>query len=230
MKKKIKFFGILIIITIMSLLLCFFIDKFHINNLETLKNIVNEKWTGSLIYILLLTIQVVCIPINALILIIPAIVLFGAVKTFILSFIGLILGSVISYILGYIFGTSILKFFAEENYEKWQNILNGGYKWLFPILMLIPVFPDELLCLLSGIGKINFPYYFAVILITRAIDLGCICFIGSTLVLSPNLLTILLVVVAITVIISFFIPKKAKDKVIDILLKKHKKNEISQRF
>ncbi|MCM1224727.1 MAG: VTT domain-containing protein, partial [Lachnospiraceae bacterium] len=163
----------------------FLLKAFELDDLETLREIVNKGWWGAVIYVLLQIIQVIFIPINTTIFTAPAIVLFGATKAFIISWIGCTLGSIIMFLVARYGGGRLLKWIVgEEKSKKYVEVLAKG-KYLLPILLLIPIFPDDIMCASAGIGKINIVYFCIVITITRCIDTACTCFIGAELIKSP---------------------------------------------
>lgn len=180
MKKWVKILLITLIIIILSTCCCILVNALGLDNMSKLQTIVNNGFTGAIIYILLLILQVVFIPINSLMLIVPAILLFGALKAFLLSMVALVVGSAISYYLGKIFGISLISWImGKDRAISLQKKLGNNGKFLLPIFFLIPIFPDEVMCMLAGLSKINFIYFIIVIIITRAIDLASTCFIGA---------------------------------------------------
>jgi len=180
MKKWVRILLLIAIISLVSIGCCILVNILGLDNMAKLQSIVNNGFIGALIYITLLILQVVFIPINSLMLIVPAILLFGSGKAFLLSMIALVIGSSISYYLGKLFGLPLISWIAgKEHAKKYQEKLGQNGKYLLPIFLLIPIFPDEIMCMLSGATKINFWYFLVVIIITRAIDLASTCFIGA---------------------------------------------------
>ncbi|MGN1227029.1 MAG: TVP38/TMEM64 family protein [Christensenellales bacterium] len=182
MSKKVKIGLFLTVLVLLGVLLCVLINYVGLDDLNTIKKLLNDNIYGAVIYVVLLAFQVVFVPINSLILIVPAIMAFGALKAFLLSVLALLIGSCIAYYIGKVFGTSVIKFFAgKNNADKLQNLLSKNGKFVLPLMLLIPIFPDELICMLAGIAKLNFWFFLLVSIITRIIDLSCICFIGAIL-------------------------------------------------
>ncbi|MBQ8749744.1 MAG: TVP38/TMEM64 family protein [Clostridia bacterium] len=233
MGKKVKLTILICFIILLGLGLCFVIKSVGLDNLSTIKNLLNDNIYGAIIYVTLLAMQVVFVPINSMILIIPAIMAFGAFKAFLLSLLALLIGSCISYYIGKIFGTSLIKFFAgTAQVEKWQNALSKNGKFVLPILLLIPIFPDELICMLAGIARLKFGYFFLVSLITRIIDLSCICFIGAVLPMHGWWLVLWGCLIALCTLLAIYLGRnqeKLQSKVMNFInknlkRKKHKQN------
>lgn len=202
----------------------FLLKLFGLNDIETLRKIVNKGFLGALIYILLQIIQVIFIPINTSIFTIPAIVLFGPVKAFFVSWIGCTLGSIIMFLIAKIWGIKVLKWIVgEDKAIKYANFLRKG-KYLLPIFLTIPIFPDDIMCASAGLGNINFWYFCVVIVITRAIDTFCTCFIGSALVKTPLGIVALVLIAIAMCVIGFFVTKN-QDKIDNWFVSKFTKKD-----
>ena len=82
-------------------------------------------------------------------------------------------GVVISYFIGKKWGSKAVLWCAgsEEEYLKWVKVINTKGKWFYALTVLLPVFPDDLLCLVIGSVKLNFWFYFFVNLICRFVGL-----------------------------------------------------------
>ena len=82
-------------------------------------------------------------------------------------------GCVLAYLLGDWFGIKAVKWCAgsEEDFEKWCNIINKKGKWWYFVTVILPIFPDDLLCIVAGSVKFNFLFYFFSNLIGRSIGL-----------------------------------------------------------
>lgn len=226
MNKKFKIIISFIAIILVSIFLCFTINAIGLDDLSTFKKIINDNIWGAGLYILILSLQVVFIPINSLILIIPAIMVFGAIKAFVFSFIALLIGSCTAYYIGKVFGNSLLKFFADRNsIDKLQNTLSQNGKFVLPILLLVPIFPDEVICILAGIAKLKFGYFFVVSFVTRLIDLTCTCFIGAILPMHGWWLVLWAILFVLSTIIAIWIGKnhnKIQNKVFNFINNKLK--------
>lgn len=227
MKKAIlKTFFLIVIISAICVGAYFLLKAFGLNNLETLREIVNKGLWGAIIYVLLQIIQVIFIPINTTIFTAPAIVLFGATKAFIISWIGCTLGSIAMFLIAKYGGGKLLKWIVgEEKAKKYVDVLAKG-KYLLPILLLIPIFPDDIMCASAGIGKINTLYFCVVITVTRCIDTACTCFIGAALIKSPVGISLLCIFVVVMIVLSIWLTKnqeKVENWFINIFSKEKKK-------
>lgn len=231
MGKKVKLGILIFIVLALGVVSCFLLNKIGLDDLGTIKSLLNDNIYGAIFYVILLGLQVVFVPINSLVIIIPAIMAFGAFKCFLLSVVALMIGSCIAYYIGKIFGSSMLKFFAgSKNAEKWQNALMKNGKFALPLLLLIPIFPDELICMLAGIARLKFGYFLAVSLVTRIIDLSCICFIGAILPMHGWWLVLWITLITLSTLLAVYLSKHQdaiQNKIMQIInnykTKRHKK-------
>lgn len=202
----------------------FLLRVFGLTNIETLRQVANNGILGAVIYILLQVFQVIFIPINTTMFTIPAIIIFGPLKAFIISWIGCALGSITMFIIARFWGVKVLKWLVgEEKATKYANLLKKG-KYLLPIFLTIPIFPDDIICASAGLGKLNFWYFTIVVIITRAIDTACTCFVGSELVKTPIGICFLALFTIIMLIVGVFVTKN-QEKVDAWFVNKFSKNK-----
>lgn len=223
--KKTIFRTIILVVILASICIAsyFLLRAFNLDDIETLREIVNRGAWGIIIYIILQIIQVIFIPINTTIFTIPAIILFGPAKAFLISWAGCALGSICMFFIARFCGNKVLSWVVgEEKANKYAEVLGKG-KYLLPLFLLIPIFPDDIMCASAGIAKINSFYFIAVIVITRCIDTICTCFIGASLIQSPIGIALLAVFVVVMLILSIWLTKnqeKVENWFIKIFTKK----------
>ena len=130
---------ILMVVVLVSIFIgaYFLLKAFGLDDIETLRQIANKGFWGAFIYVLLQVFQVVFIPINTTIFTIPAIILFGPVKAFIISWIGCTLGSICMFTIARLCGIKVLKWIVgEEKAIKYADLLKKAniccrYSYLF---------------------------------------------------------------------------------------------------
>jgi uncharacterized membrane protein YdjX (TVP38/TMEM64 family) len=84
---------------------------------------------------------------------------------------GSLTACIAAYWLGRKFGTKAVKWIAgdTEEFNKWTSLVNNKTKWWYFITVLLPIFPDDLICLVMGSLKFDFKFYFFANLIGRFI-------------------------------------------------------------
>lgn len=152
-----------------------------ISNAEDLKQIIaNSGAYGYLIFFAIQFLQVSFLPIPAFITTVAGTYVFGPLIAFIISFVSVMVASLFSFWLGRRFGERLIKWIAgDATVEKWQAKLDRG-KYVYFLMMLFPVFPDDILCLIVGAGtNISYKFFIITNLITRPIGIATTCFLGS---------------------------------------------------
>ena len=135
---------------------------------------------GMSVYVLIQFLQVTFIPLPAMVTTLAGTALFGPFWASILSFIGIMLGSVFAFWLGDKFGEKVCIWIAgKETTDKYSKMLYEKGKYLFFLMMLFPLFPDDILCLIAGMTSMSFRFFITTILITRPIGIVMTCYLGS---------------------------------------------------
>lgn len=151
-----------------------------INSIEKIKNIVEKGGVFScLIFVALQILQTTILQIPAIVITVAGSLIFGKWLAFMLSFIAIMLGSVIMFWIGRKAGVKFLKFLiGEEKTNKWIKRI-GECKYLFVLMMLFPLFPDDILCVVAGLSNMSFKFFFITNLIARFIGVGCTIFFAT---------------------------------------------------
>jgi uncharacterized membrane protein YdjX (TVP38/TMEM64 family) len=93
---------------------------------------------------------------------------FGWWWGFVLSGIGTIIGSCLAFYLGRWLGRGfVVKLVGERRYKKYSRFFSGHLSWSLVIIFLIPVFPDDILCILAGLSPLPFRRFLALVIVGR---------------------------------------------------------------
>lgn len=85
-----------------------------------------------------------------------------------------VVGSMAAYGLGKLCGRRAMKWVAgdEREFDKWSSAMNGKLgKRLYGLTVLLPIFPDDLLCIVVGAMKMDFLYFVSVHIICSIIGI-----------------------------------------------------------
>lgn len=99
---------------------------------------------------------------------------FGTWLGFLCNVTGMLIGSSINFYLGRHFGESVVKaFISDEQYEKYISKIGDSkaFERLIIIGFILPVFPDDIFCMISGMSKLTFKRFFILVLLCRPISL-----------------------------------------------------------
>lgn len=202
------------------------LDRF--NSAEEIKTFILSGGNFSVfIFIIIQFLQVTFLPLPAIVTTVAGALIFGPWNAFVMSFIAIMLGSIFAFFLGRKFGKGILVWIAgKDDAEKWTNKLTNG-KYMFFLMMLFPIFPDDILCIAAGVTNMSFKFFFITNLITRPIGIICTCFLGSGslipfsgygLIVWPILIGLL--------IIAFILSIKYRDKIEEFVNRLSKKQSL----
>ena len=163
-----------------------------------------------LIFIAIQTMQVIAAPIPGNVTALAGGVIFGTGLGFILSASGLIIGSVLAYYLAKIYGRAIVeKFVKPKDIEKYDKLLatDRGTFILFG-LFLLPFFPDDVLCFLAGLAKINIYRFLIMVVLGRIPGMYIASVLGNAAMEGIDIKTIVICVIYFAVIIIAYIFRK----------------------
>lgn len=115
--------------------------------------------------------------------IICSVILFGAWKGFLLSSIGVILSSMSMFFIGRFGGEKFArKIVGEKSLNKAQELVAVKSKIYLPLMFLFPLFPDDALCMVSGMTKMKWWQFLIIVVFCRTIGVAVVCFLGSDLI------------------------------------------------
>ena len=93
-------------------------------------------------------------------------------------------------------------------------------KYLFFLMMMFPLFPDDILCAVAGVTNMSFNFFFWTNVLARGLGIACTVFFGSGAVIPFTGWGLLVWGIIFILIASlFYISIRYKEK-IDITIKK----------
>lgn len=151
-----------------------------LNSVEKLRTmILGFGFWGRIAFVFLQFLQVSFIPIPSTILTIAGSIIYGPLQGSLLSLSGILLGSIVAFALGRRFGKKLVAFMVgQESAQKWVGFLNRA-RYTFFIMMLLPMFPDDVLCLVAGLTNMSWAFFVVTNLLTRPIGIFLTSYLGS---------------------------------------------------
>lgn len=152
----------------------------QINSVEKLQNIIlSWGFWGRFGFVMLQLLQVTFIPLPSTVTIIAGTLVYGPLQASLLSLAGILLGSMLAFLLGKVFGKKLVVFMVgEKTCKKWADFLSNA-KYSFFIMMLLPIFPDDVLCLVAGLTNMSWTFFTVTNLIARPIGVFTVSYFGS---------------------------------------------------
>ena len=147
---------------------------------ESLKELILSTGIWSrIVYLIIQFLQVTFIPIPAMITTVAGCLIFGAWETVLLSIIAIMLGRIFAFWLGRKFGLPIVKWMVgEDDANKWSQVLGKG-KYTYFLMLLFPLFPDDVLCMIAGITDMSWKFYIIANIIAVVTTCFAMCFFAS---------------------------------------------------
>ncbi|MDR2090319.1 MAG: TVP38/TMEM64 family protein [Clostridiales bacterium] len=231
-------FGIFLVVVLLILAYTGFLDFFGGLNEGELKEYIARSPAPKLMFILLQFLQVTFIPIPS-----TASTVAGALlwqwESVWMTLIGVLLGSLLAFGLGRWLGEKVVKWIVgQETLDKYYGYVKGKDKTLLFLMFLLPVFPDDALCVMAGLTNMKVRTFMLMMLISRPIQ--AVSTVFTTLVLKditiPKHLQIALWIAAgIAAVLLFFFVFKNGAKIEKKMLGyadalRNKKDEILGKF
>lgn len=110
---------------------------------------------------------------------------FGHLWGFVFNTIGMLIGSSINFFLGRRFGSEFIRaFISDQQYEKYISKMNEGkgFTNLLKIGFILPVFPDDIFCMIAGVSKLRFGEFFKLVVAYRPISLFVFTYFSSNII------------------------------------------------
>ena len=216
LKKILILIAVVSIICLISVGLYFLFKKLNITSVSTLRSFVTKfgawSWVVFILLQVCLSVPIFVIPLEDELWVTLSILLFGTIKGFIISVIGMLLTSSCLYLIGNKLGIKIVeKIMGKKAVEEMQTKYAIKNKLSLPFLYLIPFIPHDSLCVLSGINKLNFLYFVLITLPLRSIEIVAICFLGGDFIIWSELRIFDWLVLINLVIIDIFLLKKLQN-------------------
>lgn len=183
--KKLQRIAIVALFVMLFILSVYFVLNFcglweKLNSVSKFKSLIlSLGFYGRSAFVLFQFLQVTFIPIPSPILIIAGSIIYGPFQAGLLSLAGILLGSAFAFFLGKIFGQKIVRFMVgKEAQKKWTKFLNKC-KFSFVLMMLLPCFPDDILCLVAGLTDMSWTFFMVTQFITRPIGIFSVSIFSS---------------------------------------------------
>ena len=201
-----------------------------INSMEKIRTIVESGGVFSfLIFMIFQILQTTILQIPAFFVTVAGALIFGRFQAFIMSYIAVMIGSVIMFWIGRKAGKKFLNWLVgEQDAIKWKEKLSHG-KYLFLLMMLFPLFPDDILCVVAGMTTMSFSFFFWTNVLARGIGILCTVYFGSGAIIPfTGWGLIVWGFIVLFVLALFYLSVKYQDKLDDIfkqLFKKKSNND-----
>ena len=184
LKKYLKILVVLLVVAAISVGIYFVLRHFGFTDANKLKGWI--KSTGGwaiIVYILLrvsFTIFLSFVPACSMIFDLLSLATFDyypPIVIFLICFASVVITSVIMDLIGRFGGNkAIIKILGKEDFEEAKDLVQEKGMVYVPVMYLLPIFPDDAICMVSGATKMNFWVHLAEIILCRGIGCATIVF------------------------------------------------------
>ena len=109
--------------------------------------------------------------------------IFNPLTGFILSAIGCFLSSMLMFTIGDKLGEHFVDWLiGKDSRIKAQNMVSDRATVLVPFMLAFPFFPDDAICMVSGMTKMKYWYFAIVSALCRTLGIAVTAFLGSNLI------------------------------------------------
>lgn len=219
---------ILLVAAVCTALVCVCVSLFNaydlwdkIRDVEGIRSWIESKGKYAvLVYAGLVFCSVIFLPVPSTVMNYLATVLFeSAWVTFLVTSAATIAGSFVCFWLGKVFGRRLAYWLiGKDKTEKYSDIVNKKGKPLFVMMLLLPFFPDDVICIVAGISGMSFLFFSISVVLARPVMIAVVTFLGRYATDAvdtwgiPVTVAVVVVVVIAAVIVAFRRDKKSTTK------------------
>lgn len=159
-----------------------------------------------LIFILLSFLQVTFIPIPSTVTILAGNYVFGAWRSSVYSWIGIMAGSILAFWLGRLLGRPFVNwvFGSREKADEMLSKLHGREVVLLFFMFLLPMFPDDALCAVAGLLRVRFLTFVFMQVLSRTVAIaGTLFFMSGEVIPLHGWGLVVIALVAVLSLVAF---------------------------
>ena len=184
LKKYLKILIVLLVVATISVVLYFVLKHFGLTDVQKLKGFLKSVGPWAVIVYILLrvfaTIFLSFVPACSMAFDLLSIATFDyypPIVIFLICFASVVITSIIMDLIGRFGGNkAIIKILGREDYEEAIELVQEKGLVYVPVMYLLPIFPDDAICMVSGATKMNFWVHLLEIILCRGIGCATIVF------------------------------------------------------
>ncbi len=183
-KKYLKILVVLLIVAGISVGLYFLLRHFGYTDVDKLKGLLQKTGPWAIIvYIALRVVMTVFLsfmPACSMMFDLLSLATFSYLPApiiFLICFASVVITSVVMDLIGRFGGNkAIVKILGQEDYDEAKGLVQEKGMVYVPVMYLLPIFPDDAICMVSGATKMNFWVHLLEIILCRGIGCATVIF------------------------------------------------------
>jgi uncharacterized membrane protein YdjX (TVP38/TMEM64 family) len=136
-----------------------------------LETILNENMEiAKLIYFAVCYAQPIILPVPEIVTVVAGSAALGSFSAFILGFTGAVLGILTMYYLSRTYGMKVVeRLVNEKQLEQYHRFVKKNEMWILLLLFIIPVLPDEIICVGAGISGVKVKRFMIIAVLSKLV-------------------------------------------------------------
>lgn len=164
-----------------------------------------------LVYIIASFLQPICWPLPEMSTILYGTYILGSVKAFVVGYIFILLGIVFMYKITFMLSKKyLIKFKNKKSFKTFQNYILNNQILAIGTLFILPILPDEVICIGSAILEVKFKVFMIIAIFAKFISIGLVAFSSDFASLLSISWYVVLIVEFLVIFIISTIYKKLK--------------------
>lgn len=215
LKEKNKFnFTIVkfLILFIILISLCAFLKIDNISDQHSLVDILMEnKEQSMLIYFFVCFLQPIVLPLPEPVTVMAGSLVFGRFNGAIIAFVGTVLGIISMFLFSRYASQKLIKnIISKDKLQKFNHYIKKNETLIILLLFILPILPDEVICVGTGITKINGYKFIIIAIISKLITSFTLSYSIELFNFKPISIIIIVLTVISFIIITSFINRRIK--------------------
>ncbi|MBM7620782.1 putative membrane protein YdjX (TVP38/TMEM64 family) [Bacillus tianshenii] len=201
-----------VLIFVLLLFLVYYLTKFLVlTDMYGMENMLRDhESTAQVIFFLICMAQPIILPIPEAVTLPAGSAVFGPFTAAYLGFMGTLAGIVLMFFIARIGGVKLAsKLVKEKHLRKYQEYMGKNETVILALLFIIPILPDEIICVGAGIGAVSFKRFFIIAAITKLFTTTLLAYsvyfatalslTNTQLVVSSSILLLVIFISSITI-------------------------------
>jgi uncharacterized membrane protein YdjX (TVP38/TMEM64 family) len=207
-----------VLIFVLLLFLVYYLTKFLVlTDMYGMENMLREhEATAQLIFFFVCMAQPIILPIPEAVTLPAGSAVFGPFTAAYLGFMGTMAGIVLMFFIARIGGIKLVsRLVKEKHLRKYQDYMGKNETVILALLFIIPILPDEIICVGAGIGAVSFKRFFIIAAISKLFTTSLLAYsvyFATALSLTSTQLVVACSIILLVIFLSSIALKRVLEK------------------